>query len=273
MNKLNLIQRIISSILILPSVLLVVYLGGIFYSLLLIFSSALVFYELSKINNLINIKRGFVVYLMLLIFCIYSIQFYDYMLAILICGVVVILMLLYRLIRNEKYWLEFNLIYSIIPILILYEVRNYNNSSDGLALTILIISTAVISDIAGYSGGMLLGSKKIFPTLSPNKTLEGTFFALIVPTILVTFAYIHLEDIYNYVFLTMLVFAMSVASVGGDLFISGIKRKFKLKDTGSLIPGHGGFLDRADSIIGSTLIFLMVTYTYGILGINLTSYL
>ena len=112
-----------------------------------------------------------------------------------------------------------------------------------------LISICFCTDIGGYVFGKIIGGKKL-SKISPNKTISGTigsFIFSIIPLIIVlNFNYIDLSfNLMNIIFCLL----VSLISQLGDLFISFIKRKAKIKDTGNLLPGHGGILDRVDGII------------------------
>jgi phosphatidate cytidylyltransferase len=112
-----------------------------------------------------------------------------------------------------------------------------------------IISICFFTDIGGYVFGKIIGGKKL-SKISPNKTISGTlgsFILSIFPLIFfINFNYLDLElNLKNTIFCLLI----SLISQLGDLFISFIKRKAEIKDTGNLLPGHGGFLDRLDGII------------------------
>jgi phosphatidate cytidylyltransferase len=112
-----------------------------------------------------------------------------------------------------------------------------------------VISICFFTDIGGYVFGKIIGGKKL-SKISPNKTIAGTvgsFILSIIPLIIViNFNYLDLEfNLINIIFCLLI----SLVSQLGDLFISLIKRKVKIKDTGNLLPGHGGILDRMDGII------------------------
>jgi phosphatidate cytidylyltransferase len=119
----------------------------------------------------------------------------------------------------------------------------------GSIFFLLIISICFFSDIGGYFVGKLIGGKKL-SKISPNKTISGTIgsfiFSLIPLLVMVQFEYIDLELSYIIIILTLLI---SFVSQLGDLFISYLKRKAKIKDTGKILPGHGGILDRVDGIV------------------------
>ena len=121
--------------------------------------------------------------------------------------------------------------------------------SEGPLFFLYVISICFFTDIGGYVFGKIIGGKKL-SKISPNKTISGTvgsFVFSIIPLIVVlNFNDLDLEfNLINIVFC----FLISVISQLGDLFISFIKRKAKIKDTGKLLPGHGGVLDRLDGII------------------------
>ena len=126
-----------------------------------------------------------------------------------------------------------------------YEIHR----SEGPIFFLYVISVCFFTDIGGYVFGKIIGGKKL-SKISPNKTIAGTvgsFISSIIPLIIVlNLNYINLE--FN---LTNIMFCLLISLISqiGDLFISFIKRKSKIKDTGNLLPGHGGVLDRVDGII------------------------
>ncbi len=134
----------------------------------------------------------------------------------------------------------------------------------------MVISTV---DIMAMFGGKLIGGPKLAPVLSPNKTISG-FVIGISSAALVPFMfnllkiYIPEYDVFVLFDLTIIRLSLYCIILGSlaqmsDLFISIFKRKFKVKDSGSIIPGHGGMLDRCDSIIltaPALLIYLHLNY-------------
>jgi phosphatidate cytidylyltransferase len=126
-----------------------------------------------------------------------------------------------------------------------YEIHR----SESPIFFLYIISICFFTDIGGYIFGKIIGGKKL-SKISPNKTIAGaigSFILSIIPLIIIlNFNYLDLE--FN---LTNIIFCLLISLISqlGDLFISLIKRKAKIKDTGNLLPGHGGILDRMDGII------------------------
>tara|TARA_B110000977_G_C10806611_1_gene388569 strand:+ start:51 stop:629 length:579 start_codon:yes stop_codon:yes gene_type:complete len=109
------------------------------------------------------------------------------------------------------------------------------------------ILVAILSDIGGLIIGKIFKGKKL-TKISPNKTISGSIGSFIFSLFLIPFFY---EDLINYSFLILIFITLLISLISqlGDLFISLLKRKAKVKDTSDILPGHGGFLDRVDGII------------------------
>tara|TARA_B100000767_G_C19675027_1_gene496980 strand:+ start:451 stop:1128 length:678 start_codon:yes stop_codon:yes gene_type:complete len=112
-----------------------------------------------------------------------------------------------------------------------------------------LFSICFCSDIGGLIFGKIFKGKKL-TKISPNKTISGSIGSFILSLALVPFFYFILDEKFNNPFyLIILAIMVSLVCQLGDLFISYLKRKAEVKDTGDLLPGHGGFLDRIDGIL------------------------
>ncbi len=143
-----------------------------------------------------------------------------------------------------------NLVFSTLSILIInliFCLFYLLTIFDNINFILLIIMLITFHDISAYLGGKTFGKLKIYPNISPNKTLEGTIIGVIssIPLTYFYSTYFNLETI-NYLIFGII---LSFLSSSGDLLVSYFKRRINVKDTGSLIPGHGGFLDRFDGYI------------------------
>jgi phosphatidate cytidylyltransferase len=122
-------------------------------------------------------------------------------------------------------------------------------TEDGQAWTLLAFAIAWASDIAAYLIGKAFGGPKFWPSFSPNKTwsgFAGGMTAGVVAAIAITDAY---GPKLGAVFAGITGLVVAGATMAGDLWESALKRRFGVKDTGGLIPGHGGLLDRVDGLM------------------------
>ena len=153
--------------------------------------------------------------------------------------------------RIERIMTAFFGLYVAVMLSYMYRVTTLE---DGAVVVWLIFIGAWGSDTCAYAVGMLIGKHKITPRLSPKKSLEGCIGG-VVGAALIGYIYalatgVHITGISNPKILFAVIGACaSVISQVGDLAASAIKRNYDIKDYGRLIPGHGGILDRFDSII------------------------
>ena len=138
----------------------------------------------------------------------------------------------------------FVLIYVTSVILLTWQIAINYNDNNSLYLFI-IITICVFSDIGGYIFGKTFKGKKL-TSISPNKTYSGLIGAYLLSYVMVYFLY---NSYLTLSFIAIYTFIISSISQIGDILISFLKRKSRIKDTGILIPGHGGLLDRLDGII------------------------
>ena len=126
---------------------------------------------------------------------------------------------------------------------------------------IFIISICILSDIGGYIFGKLFGGKKL-TKISPKKTYSGMYGSFIL-SILFSVIYSFSISFIDFSLIIFISFFVSLTCQIGDLFISFLKRKSKLKDTGKILPGHGGILDRIDGILFALPFgILLINYFY-----------
>lgn len=119
----------------------------------------------------------------------------------------------------------------------------------GWPATLLLIGTVVVSDSMQYYSGRLFGRHPLAPAISPKKTLEGAVGGVISGTAFMTVAGARALPFSGFAPLIVLGVLVVVLGICGDLFESRLKRAVGLKDSSSLIPGHGGVLDRIDALL------------------------
>ena len=159
--------------------------------------------------------------------------------------------------RKSSYPEKLNFKYLTLQILIIFYVliifggtsMELHGRSGSPVFFLFILSICFFSDIGGYIIGKLIGGKKL-TKISPNKTISGSIgsFSFSVFPLLLFYNYNQYEYFFS---INNLLFCLMISLVCqlGDLFISYLKRKAKIKDTGFILPGHGGVLDRVDGII------------------------
>ncbi|WP_297130648.1 phosphatidate cytidylyltransferase [Terrisporobacter sp.] len=134
-----------------------------------------------------------------------------------------------------------------VAILIDFIVLTMDNFDMGKIYVWLIFIIAFMTDTFAYFSGYLFGKHKLIPKVSPKKTVEGSVGGILGSTLIcMVFGYFFKIDLAVIIFLG---FFGSIVAQFGDLFASSIKRYVGIKDYGKLIPGHGGILDRFDSVI------------------------
>ena len=130
-------------------------------------------------------------------------------------------------------------------------------------LFLYLILIATITDTFAYVVGTLIGKHKLIPEVSPKKSIEGSIGGSIVGTAVATIFYYNLvSSNINIFVLIAITFVLTIIGQLGDLFFSKIKRENGIKDFSNIMPGHGGVLDRLDSIafisLGYTLIIAIM---------------
>jgi phosphatidate cytidylyltransferase len=128
----------------------------------------------------------------------------------------------------------------------------------GPALLFYALSLVWVADIGAYYAGKKFGKNKLAPNISPGKTKEGLLGAVITTTLYTLAASFYFDlDRDRAIMLVMLSVIVTFISVTGDLYISFLKREAGLKDSGNILPGHGGMLDRVDSVLAAMPVFLL----------------
>lgn len=203
----------------------------------------------------------------LVFFLIFSVSLNDYIfLSLLFVLLILSLMEWIKIIEkiNFKDFIKFIHIFIFAIYLFISFIICFNIFIIDKHFFLLILAICIFSDIGGYAFGKTFGGKKL-TKISPNKTIAGS-----VGSFILSFAFFFL--IYNFfidllyvkvgnVVLFLIPFLISFICQLGDLFISFYKRKAKIKNTGNIIPGHGGVLDRIDGVIFALPIgFIIISF-------------
>lgn len=136
------------------------------------------------------------------------------------------------------------------------------DDADGFLAVIFLFAIVWTTDISAYFAGRALGGPKLMPQVSPNKTWAGAVGGLIA-SVVVTLALAKMAGLTALFALAMLAVVLSVFAQGGDLFESFLKRRFHAKDSGHLIPGHGGLMDRLDGFVSASVAAALIGLARG----------
>lgn len=239
--------RIQSGIVMAIVVLLATWLGGFAFRLMAVAISLLVFYEWSTMTrlreeNAAGFAFGWFSQFILAIAILLG--FMETAAALLLAFV--LLSTVYTSSRKLSWWLAGGIVYAGLTGLSLSAIRG--SETGGLKAMLIIFAVVWGTDILAYFVGRAMGGPKLAPSISPGKTwsgaIGGTLAAIIFGSVAVHWAGGSIN-----VGLILLLLVLSALSQIGDLFESYIKRRFGVKDSGKLIPGHGGVMDRVDGLV------------------------
>lgn len=209
--------------------------------------------ELYPKSRLLGVADGIFIYLVFFLICGYGLPFRY---AAVIFLPMMLLMITSLYVEDRQDFFLFSHIYAgWVYVAIPFSVMNLAAFHDGTFSGMLLLAFFILvwaSDVGAYVFGMSLGQrfgKKLFPAISPKKSWIGAVGGLV--TALVAAYILHLTGLLPFALVHCFILAvlMVVAGVYGDLFESQWKRCFSVKDSGNIIPGHGGFMDRFDSML------------------------
>jgi len=269
----NLLTRVLIAVIFIPLILYISYFGGIPF---MSFVNLLIFFGLIEFSSILKLK-GISLYQTFLIFfgLLIGVSAYFYgdkfifiitLFGVLISGLLQLIRYKFdKSIENLSSFL-FGLIYVAVFFSFLILIREFPHKSGleyrlgGLWIIFLFLCTW-FSDILSYFIGTPFGKHKILPLVSPNKSWEGSFGG-IAGALLAAFVSksIFLKEIPLFHLLSLAIM-ISIFGQLGDFVESSFKRQVSLKDSSSIIPGHGGILDRFDSLLFSApLVYFYLTF-------------
>jgi phosphatidate cytidylyltransferase len=202
--------------------------------------------KLSSIDNSANLKQRIISSIILVIIALYAILSSSTLFLFLTILVTILMSIewvdLVKKADDQKKWRLIGICYILIPIYSLLKIKVI--SPQALLWLFMIIWT---TDIAAFFAGKMFGGAKLAPTISPNKTWVG-LFAGVVASMVIGLISSFMFASGNVIFFIIISGLLAVIEQLSDLIESKIKRIFNLKDSGGIIPGHGGILDRLDGI-------------------------
>lgn len=248
-------QRIISAIVFGAIFLPVVIIGGLPVVILAYLLASIALYELLKMRKLNIISVPGIISLLLLWIFLLPNQFQSLLDAIHFTKIefallAVLLFLTYTVVTKNKFTFD-DVAFSILSTLYVGIGFYYFIETREEGLIFIFFSLFIIwaTDSGAYFIGRAIGKKKLWPEISPNKTIEGSvggvFCAIIVALLFLLFTDIPA----SFIQMLLITVVLSVFGQIGDLVESALKRHYDVKDSGNIMPGHGGILDRFDSLL------------------------
>lgn len=275
------LERLLSSIVLVIVLAVSLFFGGNILFLLCLFLAAAAYWEMIRATRVVE-KNGRMngpeIVGMLGVIGYYGVRYFAdtetyIMLAITLTLIGIMFVYVFSFPKyhaNQVMSAVFAFLYAPIMLSYIYLTRNLE---DGIYLVWLIFISSWICDTCAYLVGMLIGKHKMAPKLSPKKSIEGAIggvagafgVGVLYGYVLAHFRFLELENI---LLIGVIAGIGGIISQIGDLAASAIKRNFSIKDYGKLIPGHGGIMDRFDSVMFTA----PMVYYLAVLLLNRTLY-
>ena len=259
-------KRIISAVVMLAIFIPLLIIGGLPFRILGTIVSVMGAYELLKIREK---KKPFplvlkiITYLLTAAIALYNTDnvVLNYMIDYRYLTFILFIYLISMVIVNDKkkynindaFYLIGSALFIGLSFNLLIQIRNYS-----IYYIIYIFLITITTDTFAMAIGRRIGKHKMAPLISPNKTFEGSIGAVIMGTLIPAVFYIEVIGSNHMLLVVGVTCILSIVAQFGDLAFSSIKRYYDKKDFSNLIPGHGGILDRLDSVIFVLLVFVIL---------------
>lgn len=246
-------KRVISAVVALAIIIPLIALGGIYFKIGMAVLSILSMYEILKLRKELPIFIKVISYVLITLSVIFS----DVSLLPIILITMSVLLVFFD--KSEYNVNDFTFVTAFLVLLsTVFTYFIYIRNEDVNILIYLLLIT-ILTDTFALFGGKLFGKHKLIEKVSPKKTIEGFIIGSAFGTIIPSIYYIYMIDpganILTVIFMTLI---LSIIGQLGDLVFSSIKRYFNIKDFSNIMPGHGGILDRIDSITMVVLAYQII---------------
>lgn len=253
----NLFMRVVAALVMAPLTIAIAWIGGWPWACIVIAAAALLYFEWLMIvgasSNRFAVVAG-IAALAVAGICL-MMRRTDLALGIVAVGIVLAAVAA----RGQRGWVASGLVYAAAALLAAIVVRR--DVEFGFVALMFVLLVVWVTDIGGYFAGRGIGGPKLWPRVSPKKTWAGAIGGLVLS--LVIAAAFALLDFGKMLPLLLLGAVLSIVSQLGDLFESAIKRRFDVKDSSHIIPGHGGLLDRLDGFVAAIVFAALIGFMRG----------
>ncbi len=246
-KKSDLGVRVLSAAVMLPAAVYIILKGEYSYLGLVIALSGLILFEWNNICEGKGVSLTFTMQCLIVLYAIISLYFYGVVNFIFLGIGALITIAVAFLNKNSAKWALIGLIYALIPAVSLLWLRS--SSSDGGYIVLWAMIIVWSMDTGGYFAGKNIGGPKMAPKISPNKTWSGLAGGGILAMITGSAAAYYFEFGVSLWQIALISGFLAIWSQIGDLYESSLKRRFNVKDSGAIIPGHGGIMDRVDGVV------------------------
>lgn len=248
----NLYMRVVAALVLAPLTILIAWIGGWIWACVVIAAAALLYFEWLMIvgvsGNRLAVAAG-IAALASSGICL-MLRRADLALEISVAGVILAAVVA----QGQRGWVAGGLVYAAAALIATILVRR--DTDFGFLALMFVLLVVWVTDIGGYFAGRGIGGPKLWPRVSPKKTWAGAIGGLALGLVIAAgFALLGFGKMGP---LLLLGAVLSVVSQLGDLFESAVKRRFDVKDSSHIIPGHGGLLDRLDGFVAA-IVFAALT--------------
>lgn len=255
--------RIISAIILAILVLAITWIGGQTFTLLWAVIAFLILFEFNRMCAKSMSFANRITAFIALILIVASWLIGDRQTAIVLFCSGFIVLALWQMFISRSMWAALGLAYAALPFFAMSDLRSDNHN--GFIVILLLYFCVWGADVFAYFAGRTIGGPKLAPSISPNKTWAG-FIGSLVGALLLSYLVDLAAGFEPILVFFIIMLLAAVVSQLGDLMESSIKRKFGVKDSGALIPGHGGVLDRVDGLVVAAVFIWLVTLYISIKG-------
>ncbi|TPW31217.1 phosphatidate cytidylyltransferase [Pararhizobium mangrovi] len=239
-------------------VLVATWFGGLAFRILMAVAAVLVFHEWAGIVGARVLHEKVAIFAGLaVVLCALAIVFHHGEIAMALAVIAAVCVAAWQRLARRRLWLAGGIVYAVVPAVALAVLRG--DGGQGLVAILGLFAVVWTSDIAAYFVGRRVGGRKLAPRISPGKTWSGAVGGTLAGIVVGTAVFSIGEGGGPIVWLGLVCLALSVCGQAGDLFESWIKRRFGVKDSSRLIPGHGGLMDRIDALVFAAFAAYLVT--------------
>ncbi len=253
-------MRVVAALVLAPLTIAIAWIGGWPWACIVIAAAALLYFEWLMIvgasGNRLAVATGIAA--LAIAGILVMTRSTDLALGVLVAGVAIVA----AIARGQRGWVASGLVYAAAALVATIVVRR--DADFGFVALMFVLLIVWVTDIGGYFAGRGIGGPKLWPRVSPKKTWAGAVGGLVLSFVVAAaFAWLGYGKMLP---LLLLGTVLSIVSQFGDLFESAVKRRFDVKDSSQIIPGHGGLLDRLDGFVAAIVFAVLIGFMRG--GLN-----